>query len=82
MDLRLANGESGEDLAQWLLSEYSIGCIFMSGNLDEPTQTRLRGLSRLPCSASPLSRIWSQQRLTISRAGKWAQVYVAEIGAP
>ena len=53
MDLRLANGESGEDLAQWLLSEYSIRCIFMSGNLDEQTQTRLRALEPIAMLGKP-----------------------------
>ena len=45
MDLRLANGESGEDLAQWLLSEYSIRCIFWTS----AAALELKGLKPSSC---------------------------------
>lgn len=53
MDLRLANGDSGEDIARWLLAEHNIRCVFMSGNLDEPTQARLRALEPVAMLGKP-----------------------------
>lgn len=41
MDLRLAGGDSGEDVARWLRDDHGVGCIFMSANLDRDTRERL-----------------------------------------
>ncbi len=56
MDLRLANGDSGEEVAQWLLAEHNIRCVFMSGNLDDLTQqggSRRRGKWRSLKDSNP-----------------------------
>ncbi|MEX3314133.1 response regulator [Sulfitobacter sp. PS-8MA] len=53
MDLRLAHGDSGETVAHWLLSEHNIRCVFMSANLDEVTQDRLRSLNPIAMLGKP-----------------------------
>ncbi|MFG6564391.1 response regulator [Sulfitobacter sp. 1A13421] len=53
MDLRLANGDSGEAVAQWLLAEHNIRCVFMSGNLDDLTQQRLSALEPVAMLGKP-----------------------------
>ncbi|QYX56104.1 response regulator [Roseovarius sp. SCSIO 43702] len=35
MDIRLAGGDSGIDVAKWLYDTHGVRCIFMSGNLDQ-----------------------------------------------
>ena len=41
MDLRLAKGSSGLDAARELHARHALRCIFVSGNVDEPTRTAL-----------------------------------------
>ena len=41
MDLRLAKGSSGVDAARALYERHALRCIFVSGNLDEPTRAAL-----------------------------------------
>ena len=41
MDLRLAKGSSGLDAARELHACHALRCIFVSGNIDEPTRTAL-----------------------------------------
>ena len=41
MDLRLAKGSSGLDAARELHARHALRCIFVSGNIDEPTRTAL-----------------------------------------
>lgn len=53
MDLRLANGDSGEDVARWLLEEHNVRCVFMSGNLDLPTRERLKPLGAIAMLGKP-----------------------------
>ena len=54
MDLRLANGSSGEDAAQRLRNEAKLRCIFVSANLDDATVTRLQQLEPLGFVAKPI----------------------------
>lgn len=53
MDLRLANGESGEDVARWLFVEHGVRCVFMSGNLDAATRERLKALDPIAMLGKP-----------------------------
>ena len=41
MDIRLAQGSSGIDAAREIHAQQALRCIFLSGNLDEPTRTAL-----------------------------------------
>ena len=41
LDLRLAGGDSGVDVARELYENQAMRCIFVSGNLDESTRTAL-----------------------------------------
>lgn len=41
MDMRLKNGDCGVDAARWLRETLDIGCVFISGTLDESIRERL-----------------------------------------
>ena len=54
MDLRLANRESGDTVAEWLLTTYGVRCVFMSGNLDASTRQRLETLEPVAMLGKPV----------------------------
>lgn len=54
MDLRLKNADSGQDAANWLRATLDIGCVFISGNLDEATRDRLSAVEPLAYIGKPI----------------------------
>jgi len=63
MDMRLKGGDCGEDVARWLRNELSVRCIFVSGNLDDARQERLRSLDPVAFVGKPLLPIHLAQAL-------------------
>ncbi|MEO8244720.1 MAG: response regulator [bacterium] len=57
MDLRLKDGESGEDVAKWLKDELEVQCIFVSGNLDDARRKRLRSLNPIAFVDKPVLNV-------------------------
>jgi len=57
MDLRLKNGDSGEDVARWLRNGMGVRSIFVSGNLDEAWETRLSVLDPVAFVGKPVLSI-------------------------
>ena len=53
MDIRLANGASGIDVARQLYQEYGVRCLFVSANIDEEVRARVAGLEPLGFIGKP-----------------------------
>ena len=74
MDLRLANGASGADVAKRLRDETNLRCIFVSANLDEATLGLLQSLDPLGFVAKPilparLKQAMSMAEIALTSAG-------------
>ena len=54
MDLRLAKGSSGLEAARVLYERQALRCIFVSGNLDEPTRAALVPYDPIDILAKPV----------------------------
>lgn len=54
MDLRLANGESGEEVAGWLFMKFNVRSVFVSGNLDQKTRERLEAFNPVAFVGKPV----------------------------
>lgn len=70
MDMRLKGGESGEDLARWLLEELQVRCIFVSGNLDDARRKQLRALEAVDFVGKPFLPAQLENALAKVRSGK------------
>jgi DNA-binding NarL/FixJ family response regulator len=53
MDLRLANGASGIDVARQLYLEHGIRCLFISANIDDDVRRRVADLRPLGFIGKP-----------------------------
>jgi DNA-binding NarL/FixJ family response regulator len=53
MDIRLAHGESGIDVARQLYDEHGIRCLFVSANIDETVRNRVADLQPLGFIGKP-----------------------------
>ncbi|WP_129776757.1 response regulator [Peristeroidobacter soli] len=53
MDLRLAHGESGIDVAHQLYEEHGIRCLFISANIDDEVRKKVAGLRPLGFIGKP-----------------------------
>lgn len=53
MDLRLANGASGIDVARQLYERHSIRCLFVSANIDDDVRRRVADLQPLGFIGKP-----------------------------
>jgi DNA-binding NarL/FixJ family response regulator len=53
MDIRLAHGTSGVDVARQLYEEHGIRCLFVSGNIDDDVRKRVAGLQPLGFIGKP-----------------------------
>ncbi|HEY0682551.1 MAG TPA: response regulator [Steroidobacter sp.] len=53
MDIRLANGANGVDVARQLYQEHGVRCLFISANIDEEVRRRVSGLQPLGFIGKP-----------------------------
>ena|SRR6187402_1663392 len=53
MDIRLANGASGIDVARQLYQEHGIRCLFVSANIDDTVRSRVADLEPLGFIGKP-----------------------------
>lgn len=53
MDIRLAHGVSGLDVARQLYDEHGIRCLFVSANIDETVRSRVADLKPLGFLGKP-----------------------------
>jgi len=53
MDIRLANGASGIDVARQLYDAYGLRCLFVSANIDESVRSRVADLRPLGFIGKP-----------------------------
>jgi two-component system, response regulator PdtaR len=63
MDIRLAQGSSGIDAARELYLRHTLRCIFLSGNLDEPTRAALLPYDPIELVGKPFLPIVLQRAL-------------------
>jgi two-component system, response regulator PdtaR len=63
MDLRLAKGSSGLDAARQLHARHALRCIFVSGNIDEPTKTALMPYEPIDFIGKPVLPVALQRAL-------------------
>ena len=63
MDLRLAKGSSGVDAARALYERHALRCIFVSGNLDEPTRAALLPYDSIDFLGKPVLPLLLQRAL-------------------
>ena len=54
VDIRLAGGKGGVDVARELYANQAMRCIFVSGNLDEPTRTALLAYEPIEFVGKPI----------------------------
>ena len=62
-DLRLAKGSSGVDAARALYERHALRCIFVSGNLDEPTRAALLPYDPIDFLGKPILPLLLQRAL-------------------
>lgn len=53
MDIRLANGSSGVDVARQLYQEHGVRCLFISANINEEVRAQVAGLQPLGFIGKP-----------------------------
>lgn len=53
MDIRLANGSSGVDVARQLYQEHGVRCLFISANIDDEVRAQVSGLQPLGFIGKP-----------------------------
>ena len=53
MDIRLANGSSGVDVARQLYQEHGVRCLFISANIDDEVRAQVSGLKPLGFIGKP-----------------------------
>ncbi len=53
MDIRLANGCSGVDVARQLYQEFGVRCLFISANINEEVRTQVAALEPLGFIGKP-----------------------------
>ena len=63
LDLRLAGGDSGVDVARELYENQAMRCIFVSGNLDESTRTALLPYEPIEFVGKPIAPVVLQRAL-------------------
>jgi two-component system, response regulator PdtaR len=63
MDIRLADGDSGVDVARDLHASRALRCIFVSANLDEPTRTALLPYEPIEFVGKPVVPVVLQRAL-------------------
>ena len=63
MDIRLAQGSSGIDAAREIHAQQALRCIFLSGNLDEPTRTALLPYEPIDFVGKPVLPVVLQRAL-------------------
>jgi DNA-binding NarL/FixJ family response regulator len=63
MDLRLAKGSSGLDAARKPHARHALRCIFVSGNVDEPTRTALMPYEPIDFICKPVLPVVLQRAL-------------------
>ena len=63
MDIRLGGGSSGVDAARAIYAHHKLRCIFLSGNLDESTQSAVRECDPIAFLGKPILPIQLQRAL-------------------
>ena len=69
MDIRLADGDSGLDVARELHASKGLRCIFVSGNLDKPTRTALLPYEPIEFVSKPVVPVALQRALRKAEEG-------------